>query len=111
MRVNTRIAVLALPFVLLGSIAVAQSAADRVVAKAEDQAQIKVLVDAEVKAKEALDAKIRALPEYDAWKLAAAKSLDTAYKLQAKYQLSSREYEPKLNEKGELTFVKLETKP
>lgn len=107
------------------------------VAKAEDQAVIKPLVDAEKKAREALNAKIATLPESKryqeaekalkdaaerlnaaaeklpenkAWKDAGAKTLDTAYRLQAKYQLSSREYRPELDDKGDLVFAKFAPK-
>lgn len=94
------------------------------IAKPEDQAVIKPLVVAEKKAREELNAKVAALPEAEAlkkaqdalnkavealpenkaWKEAGAKTLDTAYKLLAKYQLSSREYRPELNDKGDLVF-------
>lgn len=100
---------------------------------AEEQARIKPLVAAENKAREALNAKIATLPESKAYsdaqealkkaadalnkaadllpessalKLAAAAAWDEAYRIQASHQLSSREYQPELNEKGELVIVK-----
>jgi hypothetical protein len=119
-----RLLVIALTLVV-GGIALAQTLP--MVAKPEDQAVIKPLVTAETKAREALNAKIatlpeakalkdaqdalnkaaESLPENQAWRQASAQTLDTAYKLQAKYQLSSREFKPALNDKGELVFEKI----
>lgn len=117
--------------IALGTVALAQTTP--MVAKPEDQQIIKPLVEAEKKARENLNAKIATLPESKAyqdaekalkeageklnaaaeklpenavWKEAGAKTLDTAYRLQAKYQLSSREYRPELNDKGDLQFAK-----
>jgi len=109
--------------IVMGSIAFAQQITP-MIAKPEDQAVIKPLVAAEKKAKETLDAKVAALPEAEAlrraqeafnkaveklpedaaWKEAGAQTIRAAYKLQAKYQLSSLEYEPKLNDRGDLVF-------
>lgn len=118
--------------IALGTVALAQTTP--MIAKPEDQAVIKPLVEAEKKARANLNAKIATLPESkayqeaekalkeagdklnaaaeklpenQAWKEAGAKTLDAAYKLQAKYQLSSREYRPELNDKGDLQFAKL----
>ena len=119
-----RLLVIALVLIVSG-IALAQTFP--MTAKPEDQAIMKPLVAAEKKAREALNAKIAALPEAkalkdaqdalnkaaenlpenQAWTQAAAASLDTAYKLQAKYQLSSREFKPALDDKGNLVFEKI----
>lgn len=107
-------------------------------ARPEEQARIKPLIEAETKAREALNAKIATLPEAkavaaakeaydkalaalnavteklpenDQWKRAGAAVLDAAYAIQAEHKLSSREYKPQLSNKGELEFTKLEAKP
>jgi hypothetical protein len=91
-------------FVLaFGAGALAQQIAP-MIAKPEDQAVIKPMVEAEKKAKQALDAKTMTLPEYQTWKDASARTLREAYRLQAKAQLSSLEYRPELNDKGDLIF-------
>lgn len=99
-----------------------------------DQARIRPLVDAETKAREALLAKTATLPEsaavkaakdaYDkaladlnkateklpehqAWKAAGAKALVEAHRILAEHKLSSLEYRPELNAKGELVFTKV----
>lgn len=127
-------------FSVLAGLAVFSTAAMTqapMIAKIEDQAVIKPLVDAEKKAREALNGKIATLPESKryqeaekalkdaaerlnaaaeklpenkAWKDAGAKTLDMAYRLQAKYQLSSREYRPELDDKGDLVFAKFASK-
>lgn len=105
------------------------------IANPADQARIKPLVEAETKAREALLAKTATLPEstavkaakeaYDkalanlnaaaeklpehqAWKESGARALDEAYRILAENKLSSREYRPELNAKGELVFIKIE---
>jgi len=107
-------------------------------AKPEEQSRIKPLIAAETKAREELNKKIATLPEAKAykdaqealnkaaealnkaaenlpeniaWKSAGAATLDMAYKIQADHALSSREYKPALNEKGDLAFVKIEQSP
>lgn len=103
------------------------------VAKPDENARIKPLVTAETQAREALNAKIATLPEAkaykdaedalkraaealnkaagqlpedQAWKQAQARVLDEAYRIQAAHGLSSREYRPELNDKGELVFAR-----
>jgi hypothetical protein len=99
-----------------------------------EQARIKPLIAAETKARETLNTKIATLPEAKAyneardalnkaaealnkaaeglpenaaWKEASAKVLDEAYKIQATHGLSSREFKPELDAKGDLVFTKL----
>jgi len=104
------------------------------IATSEQQQRIKPLVEAETKAREALNAKIatlpqakaykeaeealkragdalnkaaETLPENGAWKLASAHTLDEAYKILAEQRLSSREYRPELDKQGQLVFAKI----
>lgn len=70
--------------------------------------EAQALRDAEAaltKARTALDKAAENLPENIAWKDAYAKVLDTAYDIQAKHNLSSREYQPRIGDKGELAFI------
>lgn len=119
---------------MLATAVLAQTPTTPAIANPADQARIRPLVDAETKAREALLAKTATLPEsaavkaakdaYDkaladlntaaeklpehsAWKMAGAKALDTAYQILAEHKLSSREYRPELNAKGELVFTKV----
>lgn len=107
-------------------------------AKPEENARLKPLVDALSKANEPLLAKrntlpeskavadaqaalqkateaqalaVQKLPEFEAVKSAEARLLDEVYKIMADHRLSSREYRPSLNDKGELAFVKIESLP
>lgn len=130
------LAAIALAWMLVGTLALAQEGGRIVpsVAPPADQARIKPLVEAETKAREALLAKTATLPEsaavkaakeaYDkalanlntaaeklpehsTWKNAGAAALDEAYRILAANKLSSREYRPELNPKGELVFTKI----
>lgn len=60
------------------------------------------------KALEALNKAAESFPEREAVKAAEAKVLDEIYRIQAAHNLSSREYKPVINEKGELAFAKIE---
>lgn len=51
------------------------------------------------------------LPEFDSVKVAEAKLLDEAYRILAEHKLSSRDFRPILNDKGELAFVRIEPIP
>jgi hypothetical protein len=118
--------------VLAGSVS-AQTQNSLTAAKPEEQARIKLLIEAETKAREALNTKVAtlpeaqavrdaqaalekanaalqkaadALPESQAWREAGAKVLDEAYRIQAAHGLSSREFKPELDAKGNLVFAK-----
>lgn len=107
-------------------------------AKPEENARLKPLVAEMTKAQEVLTAKTIALPEakaVDAAKAAYDKAITALnearkklpeyqaaldaegqvlrfmYQVQAQHALSSLEYKPTLNEKGELAFVKIEQPP
>lgn len=119
---------------VLATAVLAQSPTTPVIASPNDQARIKPLVQAETEARKALNAKIatlpeskaykdaeealkkagdalnkaaESLPENAAWKSAGAKVLDEAYRIQAAHSLSSREYRPELNDKGDLVFARI----
>jgi hypothetical protein len=123
--------IILLALVLVVTPALAQAP---LIATSEQQQRIKPLVDAETKARTALNAKIatlpeakaykdaeealkkagdalnkvaEALPENAAWKSASAKTLDEAYKILAEQRLSSREYRPELDQGGQLVFAKI----
>lgn len=127
-RIST---IIAFTFFVLGGFVLAQS--PNIPAKPEEQAKIAPVVSALTKAGQARDAKIATLPEAqqlrdaqaalkkaqdaldaataklpenEAWKTAYAAVLDEAYKIQAAHNLSSREYQPQINDKGELAFVR-----
>ena len=127
-----RIAVFVITTLLaFASLALAQQAAE-ILAKPEEQVKIKPLVaeltkafqerttkratlpeaqkvkDAEValeKANKELDEAAEKLPETAAWKTAYAKLLDTSFDIMAKQGLSSRQYQPRITDKGELAFI------
>lgn len=99
---------IALLALILCSVAVlAQNGASSVVATPAEQAEIKPLLDAEVKAANALNAAISQLPEAKAYNAARNNSLDAQFRIMAKHGLSSREYKPELDAKGDLVFVKI----
>lgn len=60
------------------------------------------------KALETLNKAVESIPEREAVKAAEAKVLDEIYRIQAAHNLSSREFKPVINEKGELAFAKIE---
>lgn len=59
------------------------------------------------KALEALDKAAEKMPEREAVKAAEAKALDEAYRILAAHNLSSREYKPEIGPKGDLVFAKI----
>lgn len=102
--------------------------------KPEEQLKVKPLIAAETKAREVLNTKIAALPEAkayreaeealkkagevlnaaadklpetSAWRLASAQTLDEVYRIMAAHSLSSREFKPELDPKGDLVFTKI----
>lgn len=80
-------------------------------AKREKMPEAKTLNAAKVaydKALEALNKAMESMPEREAVKTAEAKVLDEAYRILAAHNLSSREYRPVLNDKGELAFAKID---
>lgn len=125
-------------FTLLALAAVSTFAQNSITtAKPEENARMKPLIAAENKAREALTAKLATLPESKAYneakqaldkaaealnkaadslpessalKLAAAAAWDEAFRILAAHQLSSREYKPELDAKGDLIFTKLPPK-
>lgn len=131
---RTRVILVAVASLLLcGGVVNAQNTITA--ASPAEQAKIKPLIDAETSAREKLNAKIATLPsakavrdakeaydkalealnkeaeklpENNEWKKAGAAVLDAAYALQAEHKLSSREWKPQLNSRGELEFAKIE---
>jgi len=126
--------VLAVAVISLTTTGLAQQ--QQILAKPDEQAQVKPLIDelkkadqarvaklatlpeaqavrdAEAalnKAREALDKAAGNLPETAAWKDVYTRLRITSYRLQAKHGLSSLEYEPRITEKGELAFVPAKT--
>lgn len=118
-----------LAILILPAISLAQSA--QTTAQADEQVRMQPLIDAEIKASEALNKKVEALPEIKAYKdaqealkragealraaaaklpensvlrAAAEKTKLEAYRIQAAHGLSSLEYEPRLD-KGKLVFI------
>ena len=65
--------------------------------------EAKALRDAQA----ALEAAAAKIPEDQTLKQANAALLDAAFKAMARHQLSSRDYMPQINEKGELVFTKI----
>lgn len=102
----------------------AQTKPSIIAATAEEQKEIKALQAEEKKAIENLNAAIAKLPEIEAYKkaldelnaaiakLPESKAKEAvsekvklrAYRIMVNHQLSSMEYEPKTNQKGELEF-------
>lgn len=60
------------------------------------------------KALEAQNKAAALLPEFDPVKVAEARLLDEIYRILADHKLSSREYQPTFNDKGELAFSRIE---
>src|SRR5690348_17148572 len=113
-----------------GGLALAQSA--EILAKSEEQAKVKPIIAELTKVSQARDAKVATLPEAQkvrdaqaalekankdlqeaaeklpetaSWKVAYAKLLDTSFDIMAKQGLSSRQYQPRITDKGELAFI------
>lgn len=96
---------------LLAFTVTAQNGASPIIATPSEQAEIKTLRETEARAATALNAAIEKLPESAAYNRAKANTLDAAYAAMAKHGLSSRQYEPRINDKGELEFARLKTTP
>jgi methionyl-tRNA synthetase len=73
--------------------------------KVESLPETKALRDAQA----AYNKAVEGLPENAEWKKAGGATLDMAYKIMAEKGLSSREYRPQLNAKGDLEFVPIKT--
>lgn len=72
------------------------------------------LAAAQVNLDKALEARAKVevtLPEFDPVKVAEARLLDELYRILADRKLSSRDFRPTLNDKGELAFVRNDSKP
>lgn len=127
--------ILLLTIVAAFALTVAAQAPNTITVKPEDQARIKPLVEVMNKAQEPLIAKrsslpeskavtdaqallqkatdaqtaaLQKLPEFKQVQVAEAKLLDEIYRILAEYKLSSRDYKPTINDKGELAFVRIE---
>ncbi len=85
------------------------SAQEALNAKLVQSPEAKAVNDAKAaydKAVEALNKSREKLPEFQKALTAEAKVLDFMYQVQAAHGLSSREFRPVLNDKGELAFVR-----
>lgn len=71
-----------------------------------ESAAVKAAKDAYDKAVASLEKANRGLPEHAEWLKANAAMVGAAYQIMADNKLSSMEYKPELNDKGELVFTK-----
>ena len=117
---------------VLACAVIAQTQTSQILAKPDEQAKVKPIIDelkkadtartakiatmpeaqavrdaeaALTKAREALDKAAGNLPETTAWKDSYLKLRIESYRIQAAHGLSSLEYEPRITEKNELAFV------
>lgn len=87
-------------------------AREAVLAKSASLPESRAVADAKAaydKAVADLDKAQKALPEHAEWTKANAAVVALAYQIMADHKLSSINYWPKLNDKGELMFVKKPT--
>lgn len=82
-------------------VAARQKAFDAFSEKRNALPEYKALQEAQAKFEKVAEA----LPEYNNWKSSQAAVIRESYRIMAEHKLSHLDYEPRLNDKGDLEFV------